>query len=185
MKSLSDCPTSSLEWRRSDASPLRFELLADQEVFATLDFQDEEHTLARVETAEGTWTLKHLGVMNPVVTLREEGGKVNLATFHPHAFQHGKLEFQDGAVFDWTWRHGGGPGGTFSDRDGLPLVRLHARTGRDLSSPPGIEHGDVELNSEHSVRFRHALLAAFGWYLILFDHLKERDAVAAETALRM
>jgi len=185
MKSLTECSTSSLEWWRGDATPLAFELRAEGGTFATLTFLDQEHLLARVETAEGTWTLKHLGVMNPVVTLREEGGKVNLATFHPHALRHGKLEFQDGAVFDWTWHHGMGPGGTFSDQDGLPLIRLHARTGRDLTSPPGIEHGDVDLNSEHSVRFRHALLAAFGWYLVLFDHLKERDAVAAETALRM
>ncbi|WP_257314038.1 hypothetical protein [Geothrix fuzhouensis] len=185
MKSLTECSTNFLEWRRGDSSPLSFELRNDDGTFATLVFLDKECILARVETAEGTWTLKHLGVMNPVVTLREEGGKVNLATFHPHAFRHGKLEFQDGAVFDWTWHHGMGPGGTFTDQSGLPMVRLHARTGRDLTSAPGLEHGDVELNTEHSVRFRFALLAAFGWYLILFDHLKVRDEVAAETALRL
>lgn len=161
-----------------------FELRSDEGTFAALAFLDETCILARAETAEGTWTLKHLGVMNPVVTLREEGGATNLATFHPHAFRHGRLEFLDGAVFDWAWDPSG-RGGTFADQGGMPLVRLHARTGRDLTSPPGIEHGDVDLNSAHSVRFRHAVLAAFGWYLILFDHLKERDAVAAETALRM
>jgi len=185
MKSLTECPTNTLEWRRSATRPLGFDLRTDEGVFATLAFLDDENILARVETAEGTWTLKHLGVMNPVVTLREEGGKANLATFHPHTFRHGKLEFQDGAVFDWTWHPGPAPGGTFADQEGTPLVRLHARTGRDLTSPPGIEHGDVELNSAHSARYRHAVLAAFGWYLILFDHLKERDVVAAETALRM
>jgi len=185
MRSLTECSTDSLEWRKGDSSPLGFELRNDDGTFASLVFLDEECILARVETAEGTWTLKHLGVMNPVVTLREEGGKVNLATFHPHAIRLGRLEFQDGAVFDWTWHHGMGPGGTFADQGGAPLVRLHARPGRDLTSPPGLEHGDVELDSAHSVRFRHALLAAFGWYLILFDHLKERDAVAAETALRL
>jgi hypothetical protein len=184
MKSLTESSTSTLEWQRGATRPLGFDLRTDEGVFATLVFLDDENILARVETAEGTWTLKHLGVLNPVVTLREEGGTANLATFHPHAFRHGRLEFQDGAVFGWTWDPAG-PGGTFSDQGGMPLVRLHARIGRDLTSPPGLEHGDVELNSAHSMRFRHAVLAAFGWYLILFDHLKERDAVAAETALRM
>ena len=66
----------------------------------------------------------------------------------------------------------------------MPLVQVHARTRKDVRGfPPGLEHGDVELNSAHAVRFRHTLLAAFGWYLVLFDHLKERDAAAAETAL--
>jgi hypothetical protein len=185
MRSLTECSTNTLEWRRMDTSPLGFELRSEEGSFATLTFLDDACILARVETAEGTWTLKHLGVMNPVVTLREEGGKVNLATFHAHAFRQGKLEFLDGAAFDWTWQPGPGSGGTFADPGGMPLVRLHARMGRDLTSPPGIEHGDVDLNSAHSVRFRHAVLAAFGWYLILFDHLKERDAAAAETALRM
>jgi hypothetical protein len=29
------------------------------------------------------------------------------------------------------------------------------------------------------------LLAAFGWYLILFDRLREKEAVVAETSLRL
>lgn len=185
MRSLSESTTNILEWRRSGANPRSFELHVEQEVFATMTFMDEGCILARAETAEGTWTLKHLGVMNPVVTLREEGGKVNLATFHPHAFRHGRLEFEDGAAFDWIWHHGVGPGGTFADLSGMPLVRLHARTGRDASSLPGYELGDVELDTTHPARFRHAILAAIGWYLLVFDHLKARDATAAETALRM
>lgn len=185
MKSLSESTTNILEWRRAGAEPRRFDLHMNQDIFATMTFLDEGCLLARVETAEGSWTLKHLGVMNPVVTLREDGGKVNLATFHPHAFRPGRLEFQDGATFDWVWHHGMGPGGTFADPEGMPLVRLHARTGRDVSSLPGYEQGDVELDTTHPARFRHAILAAFGWYLLVFDQLKDRDATAAETALRM
>lgn len=185
MKSLSEFPAATLAWRRGNSTPPDFELYANDEVFAALTFLDEEHTLARVETAEGTWTLKHLGLLTPAVTLREEGEKTTLATFHPHTLRHGKLEFLDGAVFDWTWGPEGGAGGAFLDPGGRPLVRLHAYPGRDLTSPAGLERCDVDLNLAPFTRFRHALLAAFGWYLILFDHLKERDAVAAETALRL
>lgn len=184
MRPLDACPTHTLEWRR-DAGPDGFSLCSGEETFATLTFRDDARLLARVETAEGTWTLKHLGVLNPVVTLREEGEKVNLATFHAHAFRHGQLVFTDGAAFDWTWHHGMGPGGTFTDPGGLPLVRLFAHMGRDLASRQEIVQGDVDLNPAQGSRLRHAVLAAFGWYLILFDHLKERDAAAAETALRM
>ena len=185
MKSLLNFPATSLEWRRSGFTPPDFELYGTEGVFATLAFLDETHTLARVKTAEGTWTLKHLGLLAPAVTLREEGGRTNLATFHPHALQHGKLEFQDGLTYDWVWLHDAGPGGAFLDLSGRPLVRLHAMTGRDLGSTPGPETCAVEVHLEPSTRARHALLAAMGWYLILFDDMKERDAVAAETALRL
>lgn len=185
MKSLTEIPTPNLVWRRSTSTPPDFELLGNAGAYATLTFLDEAGILAKVRTSEGSWTLKHLGVLAPVVTLRAEGEKANLATFHPHALRHGKLQFEDGAVFDWTWNHGSETGGTFMDPGGTPLVRLHAHPGKDVHAAPGLEECDVDLNLGSFARRRHALLAAFGWYLILFDHLKERDAVAAETALRL
>ena len=185
MRSLVEHPATSLKWLRSGVSPPDFELLGGDGVFATLAFLDDEHTLARVRTAEGVWTLKHLGILNPVVTLREAGGTTNLATFHPHALRHGKLQFFDGASFDWEWLHEGGPSGAFLDPGGKPLVRFHAHTGKDLKSAAELEQCDVDLEPAFSTRLRSAMLAAFGWYLILFDHMRERNAVAAETSLRL
>jgi hypothetical protein len=185
MKSLIEHPTTALKWLRSGFSPPDFELLGTDGVFATLTFLDEVHTLARVRTAEGVWTLKHLGLMTPVVTLRDEGGATNLATFHPHALRHGKLQFLDGASFDWEWLHEEGIGGAFLDPGGKPLIRLHAHSRSDLKSLADPEQCDVDLNSALSPGLRNALLAAFGWYLILFDHMKERGAVVAETSLRL
>lgn len=185
MKSLQGHSTPLLGWRRSAGSPPDFELLGAEGAYATLTFLDPERLLARIRTAEGTWTLKHLGILNPVVTLREVGGTVNLATFHPHALRNGKLTFQDGATFDWAWLHEGGPGGAFLDHEGRPLVRLYAHTGRDLTSGADFEACGVDLSPVGADHYRQALLACFGWYLLLFDHQKERDAVAAETSLRL
>jgi hypothetical protein len=185
MKSLVEHPTTSLKWLKSETSPLDFELQGADGIFATLAFLDDECILARIRTAEGTWTLKHLGVLNPVVTLREAGGTTNLATFHPHALRYGKLQFLDGAAFDWEWFHETAPGGAFLDPGGKPMVRLHAHSGRDLKSTPELEWCDVDLEPAFSTLLRGAMLATIGWYLILFDHLKERDAVAAETSLRL
>jgi hypothetical protein len=155
-------------------------------VYATLTFLEEGKSLARIRTAEGTWTVKHLGLLNPIITLREEGSSINLATFHPHALRHGKLEFLDGAVFDWALLHGAGPGGAFLDAAGKPLVHLQAHLGRDLTSPPeDLETCDVDLDTGPAAAFRQALLAALGWYLLQLDHLKTRDEAAAETALRL
>ncbi len=185
MKSLSVQPSAVLVWRRSGSTPPDFELVGTTGVYATLAFQNEEKTLARIRTAEGTWTLKHLGLLVPVVTLREEGGTVNLATFRPHALRHGRLEFRDGATFDWAWPHDVGPGGAFLDVEGKPLIHLRAQLGRDLDSPPDLETCDVVLGMTRAAHYRQALLAAVGWYLILFDHMKALDNATAETALRL
>ena len=185
MKSLAEIPTPILEWRRSISHPPDFELNGNAGVYATLTFLDPDWSMARVRTSDGTWTLKHLGILTPIVTLREEGGTSNLATFHPHALRLGRLQFTDGAVFDWAWQHDSGAGGIFLDPDGKPLVRLQALTGKHPSSNAELEACEVNLNLGSFARRRHALLAAIGWYLVLFDHLKERDSVVAETTLRM
>jgi hypothetical protein len=183
MKSLNDLTATSLEWHQSLTNPPDFELQTKDGVVATLTFLDEEHTLARVKTAEGKWTLKHLGLMNPVVTLREEGGKNSLATFHPHALRHGKLEFVDGAVFDWVWLHESTPAAAFMGPHGLPMVQMRAHKGRDLKASPGVEWCEVSL-SDHA-RWRQALLASFGLYLLILEDLKTQDEKAAELSLRM
>jgi len=185
MKSLVEFLSPTLEWLKSVSTPTDFELRGHAGVFATLTFLDEQCTLARIKTAEGTWTLKHLGILTPAVTLREEGGKTNLATYHPHTLRPGQLQFEDGAFFDWMKYHDGGVGGTFLDPGGLPMVRLHAHAGKDPEAVSSLESCDVDLNQASIAPQRHALLAAFGWFLILFDHLKDRDDVPAETALRL
>lgn len=183
MKSLSDHSASLLAWRRGEAGPPDFELQAEGQCFATLAFLDATHDFARVETAEGTWTLKRVGLLAPVVTLREEDSAANLAVFHPHAFRHGRLAFADGAVFDWVWRHEGGLGGSFLDPAGTPLVRLQTWPCEGVGPAiPG--RCDVDLNPA-TAPFRHALLAAFGWFLILLEAGKAQDTAAAEVALRL
>jgi hypothetical protein len=91
----------------------------------------------------------------------------------------------DGASFDWKWFHEGGPGGAFLDPEGEPLIRLQAPAGWAPNSAIELEQCDVKLTPALSTHLRSALLAAFGWYLILFDQMKERDAVVAETTLRL
>jgi hypothetical protein len=185
MKSLTDLKAALLEWRREEGLPLSFKLCGEEGIAAILVFPDRQETLARVETAEGTWTLKHLGVLNPAVTLREDGKTTNLAVFHPHAFRHGKLKFSDGAVFDWATLHGEEPGGAFLDLEGMPMVRLHVRPALGPTPQGTPESGMVELGQTSKARWRHAVLAALGWLLLLIDEWKEHPEHAAETSLLM
>ena len=184
MRSLTDCPATTLVWRRARGS-IGFELGAEDGTYASLDFLDESRLLARAETAEGTWTFKHRGLLTPTVTLREEGASENLATFHTHPLRHGTLEFTDGASFDWIWNHPDSTGGVFTDARGGALVRLNPHPGMGHRPHPDPEGCDVLVSLPPMARYRHALLASLGWYLVLFDHLKARDDASADTALRL
>ena len=185
MKSLTGMKPALMEWRRKAGPALAYELHTEAGIAASLTFPDRGSTLALVDTAEGSWTLKHLGLLNPVITLRETEVKRNLATFHPHSFRHGKLEFTDGATFEWATLHGEAPGGAFLNTSGTPLVRLHARLGLDPSPEQDLESGMVELGKPPSAPWRHAILAAIGWYFLVLDHFKEHPEHAAEFSLRM
>lgn len=185
MRSLVEHPTTSLHWRRSGFNPPDYELLGSPGVYATLTFLNDEHTLARIKTLDGNWTLKHLGLLNPVVTLRQEGGGTNLATFHPHAFRNGVLSFLDGTDFDWAWLHAAGPGGAFLDRECRAKVHLHVPPAGIPSPTTDYAQCEVALGSAPSADSQSILLAAMGWYLLLFDHLKERDGAHTEAALEL
>jgi len=185
MRSLSEHPTTSLHWRNSGFNPPDYELLGSPGVYATLTFLNEEHTLARIKTLDGNWTLKHLGLLNPVVTLRQEGGKTNLATFHPHAFRTGVLSFQDGTAFDWAWLHSARPGGSFRDKECKASVHLHVPPAGIPAPTVDYSQCEVALGSAPPADSRSILLAAMGWYLLLFDHLKERDRAHPEAALEL
>ncbi len=186
MKSLTDMKSGLLEWRRGAWAPMAYNLEGEDGTAATLVFPDRGDTLARVETAEGIWTLKHLGLLNPVTTLREEGERTNLAVFHPHALRHGKLAFADGAVFDWAALHDDEPGGSFLDIEGRPMVRIHARPPAERPQPGApLDSGMVELGQAPRARWRHAILATVGWYLLIVDHGREHPEHAAETSLML
>ena len=183
MKSLTVMKTTLVEWRKDPALPLAFQLMGEEGMVASVTFPNPQDTLAVVETAEGRWTLKHLGLLNPVTTVREEGATRNMAVFHPHALRHGKLQFTDGAVFDWAHLHDDEPGGAFLDIEGKPMVRIHYRT-KDIATPGGPpNYGITELGQPPAARWRHALLAATGWYILLMDRYKEFPEHCAEKSL--
>ncbi|GLH69037.1 hypothetical protein GETHPA_05700 [Geothrix rubra] len=181
MRALTEFQGDVLEWRAS-GTPGGFDLTAGGEVYATLAWSDPE-TLARVETAEGRWTLKRVGTFAQHVTLREAGAEVDLAEFRPHAFGRGKLAFKDGAEFHWT--HLPHEQGTaFIDVSDRTVVQLQTLPELVVHPPEaGLVMGRVILRGTTGARSRYALLAALGWTLHLLAvhdaHLEEEVLLGA------
>lgn len=181
MRALAELQNDVLEWRASE-TPGGFELTAGGEVFATLVWSDEE-TLARVETAEGHWTLKRVGNFAQRITLREEGSHIDLAEFKPHAFGRGKLAFKDGAEFHWTHLPHE-QGRAFIDVSDRTVVQLQTLPELVVHPPEaGLVLGRVILRGTTGARNRYSLLAALGWTLHLLaihdGHLEEEVLLGA------
>jgi len=178
MRALTELSSDVLEWRATE-TPGGFDLCAGGEVFATLAWSDPE-TLARVETAEGRWTLKRVGTFTRHLSLREEGSSIDLAEFRPHPFGRGKLSFKDGVEFHWT--HLPHEQGTaFIDVSDRTVVQLQALPDLVVHPPKaGLVMGRVILRGAPASWRRYALLAALGWTLHL---LAVHDANLEENVL--
>ena len=187
MSALARLETTPLTWQRAPGIRPSFTLHAKEGIVATLAFQPGDNTLARVDTADGAWTLKHRGFPADTVTLREVSSHLDLATFHPHPLGHGRLVFLSGDAFDWVRLEGPEAGGAFLDPDGMTLVLLTLRPDTSHKMIP-----DAPILAQAEVGLPHriqpagpALLAAVAWYLLRVEALLEHPVRAAETCLRM
>ena len=187
MTALTRIQATPLAWHQETDDPPAYTLRGQDGPVATLRFQPNQGTLALVETADGSWTLLHRAFPADTVTLREPGSRVDVATYQPHPSGSGDLRFLSGDTFHWVPREGVEVGGVFLEAEGMPLVRLTVMPDRShrLHVPGGTAVGAVEALPPHHHHAGSALLAAFGWYLLQLEALKEHPTHAAETSLRL
>jgi hypothetical protein len=142
-----------------------------------LSFRSSFGTYATAETAEGTWTYKRVGFLNPRVTVRIAGAEEDMAIYHPKFWGDGILTLKEGPTFTWRptnfWR----THWEFADEEGQVVLTF--------------ESGVVQLKdifkTQATIRFEHVaehrsllpLLASLGIYLIV---LHNQDAAAAAAA---
>ena len=97
MRKLSELATRELKWTQPSAFKRHFELLAGDELAATLDFKSAFETLATGEAAAGCWTFKRVGFWQTAVTIRPCGSSADIAVFRNSTWSGGgTLELADG-----------------------------------------------------------------------------------------
>jgi len=186
MSALTRLETTPLTWQRTAGIRPSFALHAMDGIVATLAFLPVDGLLARVETADGAWTLKQRGFPVDTVTLREVSSRVDLATFHPHPLGHGKLVFLSGDTLDWVRLGDHEAGGAFLDADGMTLVRTTLVPDRSHRMiPDTTQVATVEVGFPHRAQVESALLAALAWFVLQVEAKLEQPARAAEMSLRM
>jgi hypothetical protein len=79
MKRLAELMGRELKWTQPGAFKMNYELLAGDELAATLRFRSSFGSLATAESADGCWTFKRAGFFQTRVTIRVCGEEADIA----------------------------------------------------------------------------------------------------------
>jgi hypothetical protein len=165
---------SALSWRRTNDSPMEFTLSSGDQAVARLRWAQAGGSLASVELADGSWTLKRGGFLNPHITARRAGGGETLARLTVH-LNHHAVELPGGPTYRF---HRAGmlvPAWKVSRNDGTELLHVEpVREGRKL------EGGAVIASTEAAQLPELLLLAVITWHFIVLSWFEDEALVPLE-----
>lgn len=151
-----------------------FELKAGEEVAGTLRWASSFGSLAEGVTADGHWTFKRIGFLNPQISVRLHGSDANLALFKPQWTGDGVLEFSSGQRFRWSgsgfWRSRW----SFTNAAGEGLVDFEPCDSFFKTS------ASVKVTPTGRAMAELSLLILLVWYLML---LRSDDDAAVATSV--
>jgi hypothetical protein len=169
---------SALRWLRSQENPVEFTLSAGDSPVARLHWLPQGGSLATAETAQGSWTLKRGGFLNPHITVRKPGGGENLARLTVHLSHHA-VELAQGVSYRF---HRAGvlvPAWKITTDTGSEVLHIEpVREGRKLvggaviAPPTALDLPEL------------LLLAVIGWYFIVLAWFEDEALVPLEGAER-
>ena len=182
MKALSSAVGMDLYWIQPKGIDNRwFELRAGGHVVATLGFGSLCDSLARAESADGSWTFRRVGILNPRVTVRKAGEEATLAIYTPRwTGREGTLEFPGRRVFNWMQSSFWATKHEITDAAGNPLVSFESGTAKPRLSDIFKTQARVEIDQRGRALPELPLLVLLGWYLIVLQK-QDAAAVAATT----
>lgn len=172
MKSILTVTDQPLKWIQPSAFHMKYELLAGEELVATLGFRSSFGTLATAETADGCWTFKRVGFWQTRLTVRSCGEEQDLAVFKNNTWSGGgTLEFPDGRVFRattnfWQTRL------EFKATEDQPIVAFHSGGVFHLSA-------EIQVTQEATHLPELPLFLCLGLYLIIMMQQDSATAAAA------
>lgn len=171
----------SLEWLQPKTLEHHYELQAGPAQLATLTFHSVWGTLATAETADGTWTFKRVGFLNPRVTVRVAGSPDNLAVYQPKFWGDGILTFADRTAFRWRPTNFWASQWAFTGKDDTPLIRFKSGVEKQRLSDIFKTQAIVEIEPEESIGPVMPLLVVLGMYLIVLHQQDAAGTVEATT----
>lgn len=172
MKSLHKVTAFTLEWAQTSVMSQSFELRAEAEVVATLEWEKLIGSLASARTSDGSWTFKRTGFLTPMVTVRAPSSDKDFAVLKVVWGGGGELIVGGQRTFAWKRR------GFWSGQWGFEWID----GGHILHFEPkfSLAKRRAELHLEPSAKSvpELPLLATLGWYLLILMAQDEAASAA-------
>jgi hypothetical protein len=175
VKSLAQIDTLRLTWIAVGARS--YQLDADGDLVATLDWRSRSGSLARGEASDGAWTFKRAGFFRPYVTVRAADGQTDLALLRRRTRREGILRFRDGREFHWRPSRIRRRQMAFVTTANETLFTLLPRRRKRKRI------GEVEIAPGMSQVRELSLLALVGWYFTVLQLDEEDEMIAVTVAI--
>lgn len=162
---------STLRWLRTGEKFPEFTLLAGESAVAVMQWARARGARARVETANGTWTLGRSGFLVPHLTVRRQGSDAAIARLTNRLGHH---EIEVGGAGSYRLKRAGllVPAWTLSDADGRERAHIEA-----VAETRRLEAGAV-IATPDTPPGELLLLLVLSWYLIVLSWIED-EAIEA------
>jgi hypothetical protein len=173
MKKIATLIDRELKWIQPRALKQDYELLAGDELAATLQFPNSFRSNATGESADGAWDFDREGPFHTRIVVRPSGSSEEIAVFKKSAWKSsGTLELPDGSTYRtgssfWASRY------SFLDASGEPIIEL---------KNCGVLHraANVAIAQRATTIAELPMMVILAWYL---DVLMLNDAAVATTTI--
>jgi hypothetical protein len=171
-----------LEWLQPKSLERTFELKSGEALLGVLSFRSAFGTLATAETADGVWTFKRVGFLNPRVTMRPAGSEADAAVYTPKFFGGGTLQIMGGPAIEWKAANFWATEWVFAGPDEGSLLRFTSGREKGTFSDIFKTQAVVHVEPAASKSPWLAMLTALGMYLLILHTEDSAATVAATTA---
>ena len=188
MKSFNNIPNENfsnghLLWTQPKTIHQFYELRLNEELYGTLNFPKLTGSLAEVETFDGKWSFKRIGIFHTKITVREFGNDNDLAVFKPNLMaSSGSLEFANGKTFTWEAANFWATRFEFKDNVGNLLVTFRAGVDDPKLKDWFKTQARVEITEQAKDFPELSVIILLGWYLIIILHMDSSTSAVMAAA---
>ena len=159
LKKISENQITGVQLIKPDVSKKFYHIASDNDIYATIDLIHGQGSLARLETPEGSYTIKRQGFFVPYISVRKENEETDLGELFLDLYGKSSLHLDDAALSfkplalwknHWGWT---------TEKNRVVIKYMLTISGQ--------VRGDMEFSKDFFYFPNLELLAALGGYLLL------------------
>lgn len=159
LKKISENQFSGIKLIKPDVTKKYYHIASDNDIFATIDLIHGQGSLARLETPEGSYTIKRQGIFMPYISVRKENEETDLGELFLDLYGKSSIQL-DGVALSFKplalWKNHWG----WVNEKNKTVMKF-------MLTISGQERADLEFSKDFFYFQNMELLAALGGYLLL------------------